>query len=338
MSVSAKQMPAEEVTGPMDDARVEKVSRAMPSPTKTPSGAPSSVWEQWLVSQRAKVDGTARMADQNSVKRRVAELRKNRPNTARSDGHFDSRLATASGFTNTGKEATVVREHTMAMAAIKEQKEVEELKELLARTSYTGGGNSYKRAGNVATASLMKLNDGQADSIAVQRARRVAEEAAASVMTGRPAWDSTAHKDTPPALKGCVPVTPEPWARDASVYEEGMKGHGFKAYKHAPANEDGVKKHVSIIQNEMMAYRRELGSEKKAPVSARHLRAWGESVPATPKTPHTGRTTGRTTGRSARKGNPTEPAMSPAAVARAERIKSKSPASPSPTGDSGGKK
>lgn len=335
MSVSMKQMPAEEVTGPMDDARVEKVSRAMPSPTKTPSGAPQSVWEQWMVSQRAKVDGTARMADQNSVKRRVAELRKNRPQTARSDGHFDSRLATASGFTNTGKEATVVRKQSMAMAAKKEQQEVEELKELLARTSYTGGGNSYKRAGNVATASLMKLNDGQADSIAVQRARRVAEEAAAAVMTGRPPWDSTAHKDTPPALKGCVPVTPEPWARDAAVYEESLKGHGFKAFKHSPANEDGVKKHVSIIQNEMMAYRRELGSEKKAPVSARHLRAWGESAPTTPKT---GRSTGRTTGRSARKGLSAEPAMSPAAVARAERIKAKSPASPSPTGDSGGKK
>lgn len=323
MATVAKQMPAEEVVGPADDARIEKATRAMPSPTKTPAsaGPPKSVWEQWLASQRAKVEGSARMADEGSVKRRVAELRKQRPHTARDGSVFDSRLATASGFTNTGKEATRQRELTMAAAAAREAQEVEELKELLARTSYTGGGNSYKRAGNVATAGLMKLNDGQNDDIATLRKRRVAEEAAAAVATGRPPWDSTAHKDTPPALKGCVPITPEPWARDAAVYEEGMKGHAFKAYTHSPAAEDKEKKHVSIIQNDMMAYRRELGSEKKAPVSARHLRAWGEAPPTS------GRTTGRTTGRSTRRGHPMadEASMSPAAAARAERIRAKSP-------------
>jgi len=324
MAAMAKQMPAEEVTGPLDDARIEKVSKAMPSPTKTPGGSAgpqASVWDQWLASQRAKVDGSARMADEGSVKRRVAEMRKNRPNTAR-DGHFDSRLATASGFTDTGKAATVQRNEAMRAAAAQESREVEELKTLLARTSYTGGGNSYKRAGNVATAGLMKLNDGQNDDIAILRKRRVAEEAAASVATGREPWDSTPLHATPPALKGCVPITPEPWARDQKVYEEGMKGHGFKAYKHSPQNEDGVKKHVSIIQNDMQAYRRELGSEKKNPVSARHMRAWGQEA-----TPRTGRTTGRSTARStARKGHPIETEMSPAAKERAERIKSKSPA------------
>ena len=92
------------------------------------------------------------MADEGSVKRRVAELRKQRPHTARDGSVFNSQLATASGFTNTGEEATRQRELTMAAAAAREAQEVEELKELLARTSYTGGGNSYKRAGNVATA------------------------------------------------------------------------------------------------------------------------------------------------------------------------------------------
>ena len=113
------------------------------------------------------------------MKERVAQRR--RAQSARGPGRFDSQLASGSGFTNTGRKATVDRLSVMAEASIKEAEEIDELKELLGRTLYTGGGNSYKRAGNVATASLMKLDDGQNDDIATLRRRRIAEEEAATV-------------------------------------------------------------------------------------------------------------------------------------------------------------
>ena len=146
------------------------------------------------------------------------------------------------------------------------------------------------------------------------------------VMTGKPGWDSSVHKATPPQLKGMKPVTPEPWARDAAVYEAGMDGHGFKAID---TGVDYVRKKKSVaiedvaskIQNDMIAYRKELGGEKKPPVSARMLRAHGLAAPP-PMTPKSNRSARG----SARAGNKEdEPPMSAAASERAARIKAKSP-------------
>ena len=67
---------------------------------------------------------------------------------------------------------------------------------------------------------------GQADDIVKLRRRRIAEEEAAAIKTNRPTWNSSPFREVPPALRGCKPITPEPWARDALVYEEGMNGHG----------------------------------------------------------------------------------------------------------------
>jgi hypothetical protein len=344
-----KQMPAEEVLPVQDskhedEARRDKVAKAMLSPT-VPHTAKSvsmaseagydpngSVWDQWLATQKAKADGSL------SMKSRVQSARRPRPNTARSDisttrlpDQFNSKLATASGYTNLGPEATKARKMELAKRQMSEQQEIEDLKEILGRTLYTGGGNSYKRAGDVATATLQKLDDGQNDDVAILRARRVKEEQDAAVATGRAPWDSTAYNPCPPALKGCKPITPEPWARDAAAYEAGMNSHGFKQIDTGIDNASGgytQKKKVSIenlsaqIQNDMAAYRRELGAGKKAPVSARHLRAWSDAgnIPPTPKG---GRLTGRGASARASARKPAPPAAN--ASARADRIKARSP-------------
>lgn len=293
-----------------DDPRLEKVARAMPSPSVKSATArkPATVWEQWVATQM-------HMADQPlSMKDRVSQ-RRQRPKSARSDlesGRFSSKLGSGSGFTNTGRKATERRLQVLADATEKEAEEVEQLKELLGRTLYTGGGNTFKRAGNVATASLMKLDDGQSDNVVTLRRRRLAEEEAAAAASGRPAWDSSPHKPTPPALKGCKPVTPEPWARDAEVYEDGMSGHGFKAIDtgsedagYSPKKGRGGKK-VSIqnvagqIQSDMVAYRRDLGADKKTPVSARHLRAWSDAGSMPPSARTTARSSPTRSGRSSR--------------------------------------
>lgn len=269
-SAPSKQMPAMEVTPTDDQPRLEKVARAMPSPAaKTPNTAKTpSVWDQWVSTQMSMAERPLSMKD------RIASQR--RPKSARADldpSRFNSALATGSGFTNTGRKATESRLRMLAESAQKEKREVEELKELLGRTLYTGGGDTYQRAGNVATASLKKLNDGQNDDIVTLRKRRVAEEEAAAVRTGRAPWDSSPHKGTPPALKGCVPITPEPWARDAAIYEDGMSGHGMKAID-TGVDDAGYKKGgkkvviqnvANVIQSDMVAYRRELGAEKKTP-------------------------------------------------------------------------
>lgn len=111
---------------------------------------------------------------------------------------FDSKLATGSGYTNTGVGATKNRYQMLAEQASKEKQEVEELKELLSRTLYTSqyGTNTFKRAGNVATNSLQKLNDGQNDDVVILRKRRIEEEEAAAVATGKPYWDSTRARHT----------------------------------------------------------------------------------------------------------------------------------------------
>ena len=75
----------------------------------------------------------------------------------------------------------------------------------------------------------------------------------------------------------------------------------------------------ATIANDMVAYRRELGAGKKAPVSARHLRAWSDAnqIPPTPKS-------GRTTGRSARGAAKYAPPNTPHTSDRMAKIKARS--------------
>jgi hypothetical protein len=70
-----------------------------------------------------------------------------------------------------------------------------------------------------ATAGLSRLDDGMADDIVSMRRRKLVEEQEASTTTGRPRWDNTTWRYTPPALRGIKPVTPEPWLQDWEAYE-----------------------------------------------------------------------------------------------------------------------
>jgi hypothetical protein len=162
-----KQQPAEEVEPVIDDARLEKVSRAIssrgpPKSATSEAGKQPSVWDQWLATQRDRSQSpTMSMKDRIASRRAKSARRPDETDRSR----FDSALATGSGYTNTGKKATVQREGIMAAAAAREKAELDDLQELLGRTLYTGGGNNFKRAGDVATSTLQKLNDGQADDI-----------------------------------------------------------------------------------------------------------------------------------------------------------------------------
>ena len=305
--MSAKQQPANEVEVFDDDSSLDKVARAMPSPcAKSPvARSPTSVWEQWVSTQVAVADNA--LSEMERAEQRKVRSRSTR-SSARSDlstSRIDNKLVPGSpnGSTNTGRTATQSRLHLLADSAQKEQDEVRELQQLLGRTLYTGGAQKFKRAGNVATASLMKLSDGQHDDIISLRKQRVAEEEAAVAATGKPPWNSSPYRRTPSALRGIVPVTNEPWARDAAMYEDSLSGHGFKSIG-TGADDVGHKngrggKKVSIesrnvagqIERDMAAYRHELGEEKKAPPSARHLRAWSDAG----SMPPSARTTGRST-------------------------------------------
>ena len=225
-----KQTPANEVS-PIEDDKVHLDDKgkggALPSAGRTPKSAhfpgvvtpggqlgesPTSVWDNWVATQKHKLNGGGNTSPLPSMKSRIASARGSARggSTALVDpNRFNSKLATASGYTNTGPEATVNRKQALAAAAAAERAEIEDLKEILGRTLYTGGSNSYKRAGMTATATLQKLDDGQNDDFAILRARRVEEDTAASVKTGRDPWDSSVHQACPPSLKGVKPITPE---------------------------------------------------------------------------------------------------------------------------------
>ena len=278
-----KQTPAQEFVV-TDDVLPTKAPHHM-TPGMTPkfvpveNQLPSSVWEQWLATQKGQA-AQAKDPQTDESARREGK-------TGSPPGQFDSRLATGSGFTNTGPAATKARLAAMEDAKKKEENEVEELKQLLSRTLYTGGGNSYIRAGQPATSGLRKLPDGQNDSIAELFRRRKGEEDAAAVATGRPGWDSSQYRYIPPALKGCKPVTPEPWAKDEANYVAGLEGHGFKANEQNQiARKKQVSYHANVaktIEADMRAYRKELGTGRQTPMSARHYRAWSDagSLPST---------------------------------------------------------
>lgn len=63
----------------------------------------------------------------------------------------------------------------------------------------------------------MRLDDGQLDDPGQTVRRRKAEQRTLALVRDRPEWDSTPWHYVPPALKGIIPVTPEPWARDQEL-------------------------------------------------------------------------------------------------------------------------
>jgi len=70
------------------------------------------------------------------------------------------------------------------------------------------------------TATFMKLDDGQRDTVAQQFRRKKNEENYAIMKaTHASPWDPTPWVYVPPGLRGLRPVTNEPWARDADVNE-----------------------------------------------------------------------------------------------------------------------
>jgi hypothetical protein len=68
-----------------------------------------------------------------------------------------------------------------------------------------------------ATSSFMRLDDGMMDDPGQAARRRKAEQRSLTLVRDRPEWDSTPWHYVPPALKGVIPVTPEPWARDQKL-------------------------------------------------------------------------------------------------------------------------
>ena len=248
---------------------------------------PKSEWERWVTMEKAKAAETSR--------RRADYERMNSPPKSP-----QSARVPRTG-TRRGTQATKERLQAMEHAVEKEKKELEELKQLLGRTLYTGGGNNFIRAGRPATLSLRKLDDGQNDSVADAYRRRVEEEALAAEITGRPAWDSSPMRYVPTALRGVQPVTPEPWAHDHAVYEEGMNGHGATKKNWGGGNG----KHVEIIASDIVNYRKEMGTGKPKPLSARHQRTWDSAgMPSGRTNPTTGRSTRRSLSPNSSRGSP----------------------------------
>lgn len=120
--------------------------------------------------------------------------------------------------------------------------------------------------GDVATASLQKLNDGQNDDIAMLRRRRAEEAEEAASVTGRPVWDTSTWMYVPSSLKGLKPSTSEPWARDGDVYSGGMSKYGAARPNYDPPQyvdvdsrtQDAMPRHVTLIENAMRQLRKEI--------------------------------------------------------------------------------
>ena len=134
--------------------------------------------------------------------------------------------------------------------AIEEDAELRSLRELLARTRHAPRHEVGRRAGGHATSGLKWLDDGQRDDIVTLRRRREAEDFEAAKATNRPKWDSSTWHYTPPALKGCRPVTPEPWARDSAAYSKGLSPGRVSI--DAPPN------HAELIEASRLQYRQEI--------------------------------------------------------------------------------
>lgn len=104
-------------------------------------------------------------------------------------------------------------------------------------------------------------------------------------LSDRPPWDPSPHRTAPAALRGCKPVTPEPWAHDEVVYAAGnVSGRSYRSSRLRCTVDETSKpasplSHnvVEMIDAGMTAYRRQLGTGRQVPLSGRHCRAWSAS-------------------------------------------------------------
>jgi hypothetical protein len=132
-----------------------------------------------------------------------------------------------------------------------EDEEVAELKELLSRTIHDPHHSLGIAVGVPSTASLQKLDDGQRDSAVDLHRRRMREDAQKASLTNRRPWDFTPFHQTPAALKGLDPVTTEPWARDAEIYEVAHATAGRPHRAHLQES------HMRMIERDMRQYRQD---------------------------------------------------------------------------------
>lgn len=317
--MSQKQTPADEVV--LEEDRPPPpvaYNDTKPLLSETHSASEGSTWASWLSSQKE----AARLAKESlPTGSPVQPSPKRTPRSARAPASPPISPGTRSGAAASRERIEFLRSQKQS-----EAQELEDLKELLSRTGYTANRGVGYRVGDVATQGLRKLDDGQNDSIATLHRRRVAEDEMAediAAAAGRPAWNGSAMRDTPTALRGVKPVTDEPWARDAAIYEDRLS---------RGRTSDGKKAHFSTIENGMQAFRKDLGAGKNIPSSARAHGSQGQSSRGSPTTPHTGRggtarVTARTSARarSARGGNykRPEPQLSPKSEARLAKVRAR---------------
>jgi hypothetical protein len=166
--------------------------------------------------------------------------------------------------------------------------EVAELRKLLERTDHkmVAGG---RRVGASSTSTLRKLRDGQNESAAELRARRLREAEEAAKATGRPAWDSTPY-DSEKVVRIHAPdastqapdgggyaervFKPMQARRRAAVRQGELFGAdaAAAAAASAPPPPPAVKPHhAPMIEQMMRAYRAEVGAPKtmRSPRSGR---------------------------------------------------------------------
>lgn len=71
----------------------------------------------------------------------------------------------------------------------------------------------------VATASLVRINDGVNEDQATLHHRREQERIDAALVTNRQPWDASARHYVPSALRGLRPLTKEPWAYERNEFD-----------------------------------------------------------------------------------------------------------------------
>ena len=208
------------------------------------------------------------LADQEARKQVNRSSRSSAGASAISNRSAMSNRSATSNRSHSSPKRSEARLQALADQKAAEEKEVAELRALLARTDHVPAPGAFKRVGLPATAPLQRLDDGQNDDIATLRKRRMLEEKEATESTGRPKWDSSVWMYVPAALKGLKPVTPEPWARDGEVYTQGMNAHGavqlnYDGTEFVDASEAvamAMPKHLSQIENAMRQFHKELAS------------------------------------------------------------------------------
>ena len=269
----SKSQPLDEPPAPFE----EVLQPAIPAPAAiSPVVAPTKL----RVSVTARTEGEEREARARKAVTSTLMAMQNTPTTAQRAKRRAPLLTPKSSTRSPAGKGSPEVQAALRQAAEAERREIDELRSLLSKTAHTPAPGNFQRVSDVATNSLRKLDDGQADSIAILRSRRRAEEHVAATATGRPGWDSSVWVYTPPALKGCNPITPEPWAHDGQVYRQSMQSAHSSSSK---------PRHESMIENAMAQYRASLGTGSETPVSARMRRMYNAALSspvATPKAEH----------------------------------------------------